>query len=245
MGRISTFGGALRAALAGAAVALALGGLGATAPAAADGFYMSQGLQPPPYKYRSEYARKSGMYLDLGNVAFVRVPTIRLRVGAVKFREVRAANGNVARFVTGVGYYRPSPATYGRRHQVFVPVKTPYAYHPYGGGAPFYGAPTGYVADYYGRPGYGPRGRLQAEQLGYGAYGFNAGSAIGQLPGLRAPEAYVGSFNAPRQMVPVKQFEQPRPGFQPRFVHFNGATVKSGQLPNLLKPAGKNFIRVE
>lgn len=227
----------------GAALVAALMGLGTAAPAAAEG---QQSLQPPASKYASQYARKSGMFLNLGNIAYVRVPTIRLRVGSVKFREVQAANYGGGHFVSGVGHFRPGPSRYGRQQRIFVPVVTPYSYLPYGNGGPFHGAPSGYVASYYGQPGFNgagfgaPNGRLEGRLLRYGNYGFNTGQG---LPGQQREPAYRSSFNAPSAVYgpPRKQ----RPAAQPRFVHFNGATVKSGALPTVHKPAGKNLIRVE
>lgn len=215
----------------------------AAQPAAAEG---QQSLQPPAYKYASQYARKSGMFLNLGNLAYVRVPTIRLRVGAVKFREVSIANnGGGGHFITGVGHFRPGPAQYGRQQRTIVPVVTPYYYLPYGSGGPFYGAPNGYVASYFGMPGYGvPNGRLViGRTLGYGGYGFNGGQALQGLPSAGQRPVYRSAFNAPRPLIVIPQ--QQRPAAKPRFIHFNGATVKSGAMPTLHKPAGKNFIRVE
>lgn len=226
--------------------ALGLGALVLMTPAPAGAQdYNKQGLQPPPYKYYSQYARKNGMFLNIGNIAFVRVPTIRLRTGAVKFREVQAANNGGVNFVTGAGRYRPGSASYGKQQRILVPVKAPYYYKPYGNGGPFYGQPSGYVADYYGMNGYGlPNGRLQDTGLGYGGYGFNLNQALQGLPSAQPQPSYRGSFNAPRPMVAVQQQPQ-RPVAQPRIVQFNGATVKSGNMPVVLKPAGKNFIRVE
>lgn len=230
--------------------ALGLGALVlmAGSPAGADD-YNNQGLQPPAYKYHSQYARKSGMFLNIGNVAYVRVPTIRLRTGAVKFREVQFANnGGVGHFVTSVGHFRPGPSSYGKQQRVLVPVQTPYYYKPYGNGGPFYGQPSGYVANYYGMDGYGmPNGRPQGARLGYGSYGFNTGQALQGLPAPKSQQsAYAGGFNAQGQsaMYFVGPAQQRAIG-QPRFVHFNGATVKSGKLPTVHKPNGKNFIRVE
>lgn len=217
-------------------------------PAGADD-YNNQGLQPPAYKYYSQYARKNGMYLNIGNIAYVRVPTIRLRVGAVKYREVQYANNGGGHFVTGVGHYRPRQSSYGKQQRILVPVKTPYYYKPYGSGGPFYGQPSGYVANYYGMPGYGPYGQFQGDQLGYGQYGFNTGQALRGLPGAQPQAAYVGTFNAPKRIVGYN-VAAPQPQLQPaaakpRVVHFNGATAKNGNLPTLHKPAGKNLIRVE
>jgi hypothetical protein len=221
-----------------------------SAPAGAQD-YNKQGLQPPPDQYYSQYARKNGMFLNIGNIAYVRVPTIRLRTGAVKFREVQAANnGGVGHFVTSVGHFRPGPSSYGKQQRILIPVKTPYYYKPYGNGGPFYGQPYVYVADYYGMNGYGmPNGRLQGGQLGYGGYGFNMAQALQGLPqqgssGTQRQPSYQGSFNAPKPMMAVPQQPQ-RPVAQPRIVQFNGATVKSGNMPMVLKPAGKNFLRVE
>lgn len=228
--------------------ALGLGALVLMMPAAPAGAedYNNQGLKPPAYKYYSQYARKNGMYLNLGNIAYVRVPTIRLRVGAVKFREVQFANGNVGHFVTSVGHFRPGASSYGRQQRIVVPVKTPYYYKPYGSGGPFYGQPSGYVANYYGMNGYGlPNGRYQAGQLGYGGYGFNTSQALQGLPNPQQRQsAYVGSFNKPRQVIGYAVPAQQQPA-KPRFLHFNGATVKSGAMPVVHKPAGKNLIRVE
>jgi hypothetical protein len=250
MSMISILGGLLRprvlAGLTGAAVALGLGALMiAPTPASADD-YNAQGLQPPAYKYHSQYARKSGMYLNLGGIAYVRVPTIRLRTGAVKYRDVQYANnGGVGHFYSSVGHFRPGPAQYGKQQRIIVPVKTPYYYRPYGSGGPFYGQPSGYVANYYGMNGYGlPNGRLPKAQMGYGTYGFNTGQALQGLPNAQRQKAYVGSFNAPTRIVAVQQQRQ-LPAAKPRFLHFNGATVKSGNLPVVHKPAGKNLIRVE
>ncbi len=231
------------AALALAAAGLLALSLGAAAPAAAEG---SMNLQPPGYKYASQYARKSGMYLNLGNLAYVRVPTIRLRVGSVKFREVAIANnGGGGHFLSNVGHFRPGPGQYGKQQRIIVPIATPYFYLPYGSGGPFYGQPSGYVASYYGQPGYGmPNGRPPYRQLGYGGYGFNTNQALQGLPRIGQQSAYRGGFNATGPMVAVKQ-PALRPAAQPRYVHFNGATVKSGALPTVHKPAGKNFIRVE
>lgn len=257
MSRISSFGSLWRAPLSWAALALApvaaagmvALSLGTAGPASADGSFAS-GLQPPPYKYYSQYARKSGLYLNIGNLAYVRVPTIRLRAGAVKFREVQAANGfGVGHFITGVGHFRPGPAQYGKQKRIVIQVRTPYYYRPYGYGGPFYGMPAGYVANYYGQPGYGMPGYglpgygFPGAQLGYGTYGFNTGQALQQLRMTQPQPAYVGSFNAPRR---IEAAPQPvRPDFKPRFVHFNGATVKSGDLPIVHKPAGKHLIRVQ
>lgn len=252
MSRISSFGTLWRAPLSWAALVLApvaaagimALSIGTAAPAGADGPFAT-GLKPPPYKYYSQYARKSGLYLDLGGIAYVRVPTIRLRVGAVKFREVQMMNAfGVGHFVSGVGHFRPGPAQYGRQQRILIPIKTPYYYKPYGHGGPFYGTPSGYVADYYGMPGYSQYGQLPRRQLGYGTYGFNTGSALQRLPGVPQQQpAAPGSFNAPNRIIAVAQ--PPRPDFQPRIMHFNGATVKSGNLPTVHKPAGKTFIRVE
>lgn len=218
------------------------------APAGADD-YNTQGLKPPAYKYYSQYARKNGMYLNLGNIAYVRVPTIRLRTGAVKFREVQFANGHVGHFVTSVGHFRSGASSYGKQQRFVVPIKTPYYYRPYGSGGPFYGQPSGYVANYYGQPGYGmPNGRYQGGQLGYGEYGFNTSQALQGLPnGQQQQPAYVGTFNKPKQVIGYNvagQQAQQRPA-TPRFVHFNGATVKNGAMPIVHKPAGKHLIRVE
>ena len=248
MSMISTLGGLLRpraiAGLAGAMVALGLGVLTmAPTPVSADD-YNFQGLKPPAYKYYSQYARKNGMYLNIGNLAYVRVPTIRLRTGAVKFREVQFANRGAGYFFSGAGHFRPGPSSYGKQKRIIVPIKAPYYYKPYGSGGPFYGQPSGYVARYYGMPGYGlPNGRLPYGQLGYGQYGFNIGQALQGLPSMQPQPSYKGRFNAPNRIVAVPQ--QLRPVAQPRFVHFNGATVKSGNLPVVLKPAGKHLIRVE
>ena len=224
---------------------LALLGLGAlvllsASPAGADDYNM-QGLQPPAYKYHSQYARKSGMYLNLGNIAYVLVPTIRLRVGSVKFREVQFVNGRVGHFVTG--HYRPGASSYGRQQRIVVPIKTPYYYKPYGNSGPFYRQPSGYVANYYGMNGYGlPNGRLANGQIGYGQYGFNTGQALQGLPGEQQPKAYVGKFNKPRQIIGYVE-GQPRP--KPRIMHFGNPAAKSGIMPTMHKPAGKNLIRVQ
>jgi hypothetical protein len=214
------------------------------APAGADD-YNTQGLQPPAYKYHSQYARKSGMYLNVGGIAYVRVPTIRLRVGSVKFREVQAANtGGVGHFVTSVGHFRPGPASYGKQQRVLVPIRTPYYYKPYGNGGPFYGQPTGYVANYYGMNGYGlPNARLPYGQMGYGQYGFNTGQALQSLPNPpQQQSAYVGSFNQPRQIVGYVQGQQ-KP--KPHIMHLGNAAAANLVLPTMHKPAGKNLIRVE
>jgi len=246
-GRVLTGWAALVLAPVAAAGILALS-IGAVTPAGADGPFAT-GLQPPPYKYYSQYARKSGLYLNLGGIAYVRVPTIRLRVGAVKFREVQMVNSfGVGHFVSGVGHFRPGPSQYGRQQRILIPIQTPYYYKPYGHGGPFYGAPSGYVAGYYGmpgysQPGYSQFGELPRTQLGYGTYGFNTGSALQRLPSVPQQPSYVGSFNAPNRIVAVAR--PPRPDFQPRIMHFNGATVKSGNLPNVHKPVGKTFIRIE
>jgi hypothetical protein len=228
---------------------LALLGLGALvlltgSPAGADD-YNRQGLQPPAYKYHSQYARKSGMYLNLGNIAYVRVPTIRLRVGAVKFREVQFANnGGVGHFVSSVGHYRNGPSTYGKQRRIVVPIATPYYYKPYGSGGPFYGLPSGYVANYYGTDGYGlPNGRLPNGQMGYGQYGYNTRQALQGLPNPQAQQtAYVGSFNKPKQVVGYVVGQQ-KP--KPHIMHLGNAAAQNGAMPNMRKPAGKNFIRVE
>ena len=221
------------------------------APAGADDFN-NQGLKPPAYKYYSQYARKNGMYLNLGNIAYVRVPTIRLRVGAVKFREVQFINGHVGHFVTGAGRYRPGGSSYGRQQRIVLPIKTPYYYKPYGSGGPFYGQPSGYVANYYGQPGYGmPNGRYQGGQLGYGEYGFNTSQALQGLPNgqQQQQKAYRGTFNEPKQVIGYNA-QPPRP--KPRLINVADALAKNapkpaaaGHLPVVHKPAGQNLIRVQ
>lgn len=235
--------------------ALGLGALMmAPAPADAEGPGFSQGLKPPPYKYQSQYESMSGLYLNLGNGTYARVPTIRLRAGAVKAREVAAANvRSVGHFMPSVGHFQVGSSNAESR--VVLPIRPRYSYkRSYGYGRGYGGSGYGYMPPFYGQPGYGQPGYAPPgfsgygsgyRPLGYGQYGFNAGQALQGLPSAQPQTAYVGSFNAPRPMLPVQQAQQPRPDFEPKFLHFNGATVKSGRLPTVLKPAGRHFIRVE
>lgn len=226
----------------------------AGAPAGAED-YSKQGLKPPAYKYHSQYARKGGLYLNFGDVAYVRIPTIRLRVGSVKYRDVQYANGGGGSFIVGGGHLRPRASSYyyGKQQRIVVPVKTPYYYKPYNSGGPFYGQPSGYVANYYGMGGYGlPDGLPMGAQVTYRSYGFNSAQALQAFPGAQQPQkAYVGGFNKPKQIIGYLP-TQPRP--KPRTINIADALAKNGQvvntgqhgaLPNVHKPAGQSLIRVQ
>jgi hypothetical protein len=208
------------------------------APAGAEGPGFSEGLKPPAYKYSSQYESLSGLYLNLGSGAYARVPTIRLRVGAVKAREVQAANvRGISHFMPSVGHFVVGSSNTEAR--VVLPIKPRYSYNRYSYNRYSYKR-YGYGRYGYGGPGYG---QPFYGQPGYGQYGFNTGQALQGLSNARPQTAYVGSFNKPKQVIGYNLAGQQGP--KPHFIHINGATAKNGAMPIVHKPAGKHLIRVE
>ena len=144
------------------------------------------------------------------------------------------------RFAVSIGHYTVGQP-YARPRQIL-------AYNAPLYDAPAYGCPP-YGAPIYGQAGYGvPLYDYRADRLarrgqvpGYGRKALGYGSAAAQRPTEDAP----GMFNLPSRYVTVGLTETPRPRFEPRIVQLAGAAPRSGPMPIVHKPAGKNHIHIE
>ena len=139
------------------------------------------------------------------------------------------------RFATSVGHFAVAQLP-TRPQQIVVPSGNAYGCPPWGSSA--YSVPLyDYRADRYARRGY-------AYGYGYG-YNYGYGYAQGVAAGQQAAAVATGAFNEPAGYTYVGLTETPRPSFEPLIVRVAGAPAKSGPMPVVHRPAGKNYIHID
>ncbi len=135
------------------------------------------------------------------------------------------------RFATSVGHFAVAQLP-TRPQQIVAPSGNAYGCPPWGSSS--YSVPLyDYRADRYARRGY--------------AYGYNYGYgyAQGVAAGQQAAAVASGAFNEPAGYTYVGLTETPRPSFEPLIVRIAGAPAKSGPMPVVHRPAGKNYIHID
>lgn len=135
------------------------------------------------------------------------------------------------RFATSVGHFAVAQLP-TRPQQIVVPSGNAYGCPPWGSSS--YSVPLyDYRADRYARRGY--------------AYGYNYGYgyAQGVAAGQQAAAVATGAFNEPAGYTYVGLTETPRPTFQPLIVRIAGAPAKTGPMPVVHRPSGKNYIHID
>mgnify|MGYP001006446704 CR=1 FL=1 len=134
------------------------------------------------------------------------------------------------RFATSVGHFAVAQLP-TRPQQIVVPSGNAYGCPPWGSSS--YSVPLyDYRADRYAR-------RAFAYGYSYG-YGYAQGVAAGQQAAITA-----GAFNEPAGYTYVGLTETPRPSFEPLIVRVAGAPAKSGPMPVVHRPSGKNYIHID
>jgi len=232
MSRIERMAGLARAGLRGRRGRIGLAAAGACA-------LLLAGFAAAPAGAKTEFV------LGTGGATVTIKPAVTIKAGPVTFTGTAAPArmpsyvSSVGHFVVGGGYgnaQRPLAVPVGGTVYICPPFAAP-ARNPYGYA---YGAPV-FGAAGYGVPRYDYRaaGSTRARSAYFQALELNR-RAQARVPRPDTP----GAFNQPTRYIAVRDTTL-RPVFAPLVVQLAGQHQGGGKLPQVHKPAGKSFIRVE